>query len=264
MDTREMWVPLKGAVKIFEAGLQSKTWDFHRMPHFITTMHCEGCNMGEAYTLHVIEALRALTVEIPSREVEKAFRIAWLNIVFQIEDEASSESNKKVKWYSEHHDNLLDYIRLVEEKAPVEWDCHWKADEKLVQANLRITELDAKLNGLQKELAVLQKQDKRTSINWGNSFNFSDSESEATSGRSSQKRKKGQVFPPSITYGGFFPDEASMLVPVDEQMLMILASASAPVVGPQATPPVGILTHIKDCSSLGEGWPPHFSNRNVT
>ena len=124
MDTSKMRVLFKSAAKIFKAGLQSKTWDILGRPHFVTAMHCEGCNMGEAYTLHVIEALRALTVEIPSREVEKAFRIAWLNIVFQIEDEASSESNKKVKWYSEHHDNLLDYIRLVEEKAPIEWDCH--------------------------------------------------------------------------------------------------------------------------------------------
>ena len=113
------------------------------------------------------------------------------------------------------------------------------ADKKLAQANLRITELEAKLTGLQKELAVLQKQDKRTPINQGNLFNFSDSESEATSGRSSQKRKKGQAFPPALSYGGFFPDEAGMLVPVDDQMPMMLASASTPVVGLQATPLVG-------------------------
>ena len=93
-----------------------------------------------------------------------------------------------------------------------------------MQANLRITELEAKLAGLQKELAVLQKQDKRTPINQGNSFNFSDSESEATSSRSSQKRKKGQAFPPSISYGGFFPNETGM---------------SVLVVGPQATPLMG-------------------------
>ena len=66
-----------------------------------------------------------------------------------------------------------------------------KADEKLAQANLRITELEAKLMGLQKELALLQKQDKRTPIDQGNSFDFSDSKSEAMSSRSSWKRKKG-------------------------------------------------------------------------
>ena len=114
-----------------------------------------------------------------------------------------------------------------------------------MQANLRITELDAKLNGLQKELAVLQKQDKRTPIDQGNSFDFSDSELEATSGRSSQKRKKGQAFPPAISYGGFFPDEAGMLVLVDEQMPMILASTPAPVVGPQATPLTGHLPTLR-------------------
>ena len=35
-------------------------------------------------------------VEIPSREVEKAFRIAWPNIVHHIEDEASSELDKRI------------------------------------------------------------------------------------------------------------------------------------------------------------------------
>ena len=73
MDTSKMRVLLKGVAKIFEAGLQSKTWDIHGMPHFVTTMHCNGCDTCEAYALHVIEALRVLTVEILSREVEKAF-----------------------------------------------------------------------------------------------------------------------------------------------------------------------------------------------
>ena len=63
-------------------------------------------------------------VEILSREVKKAFHITWLNIVHQIEDEASSESNKKVEWYSDCHDNLMDNVRLVEEKAATERDHH--------------------------------------------------------------------------------------------------------------------------------------------
>ena len=164
MDTSEMWGPLKGAVKIFEAGLQSQTWDIHGMPHFITTTHCEGCNMCKVYALHIVEVSRAPTVEIPSREVKKAFRIAWPNIVCQIEDEVSLESDKKVEWYSDHHDNLMDDIRLAEEKASTEQDCRWKADKKLAQANSKIAELEAKLAGLQRELAVLLSQDKRTPI----------------------------------------------------------------------------------------------------
>ena len=96
MDTSETRVLLQGAVKIFEAGLKSETWDIHGMPQFITTTHREGCDMCEAYTLHVVEVSKALTVEIPSREVEKAFQTAWPNIVHHIEDEASSESDKKV------------------------------------------------------------------------------------------------------------------------------------------------------------------------
>ena len=124
MDTSELRVLLQGAVKIFEAGLKSKTWDIHRMPQFITTTHHEGCEMCDVYTSHVVKALEASTVEIPSREVEKAFQMAWLNIVHHIEDEASSVLDKKVEWYSDCHDNLTDDVRMAENKASTERDHH--------------------------------------------------------------------------------------------------------------------------------------------
>ena len=120
MDTSEMRVPLQGAVKIFKAGLKSKTWDIHGMPQFIMTTHREGCETCDAYMLHVVKASEASTVEILSMEVEKAFQIAWPNIVHHIEDEASSVSDKKVEWYSDCHDNLTDDIRMVENKASAE------------------------------------------------------------------------------------------------------------------------------------------------
>ena len=123
MDISEMQVLLKGVVKIFEARLQSKAWDIHEMPHFVTTMHREGCNMCEAYALHVIEASKVLMVEILPREVKKAFCTTWPNIVCHIEGEASSESDKKVEWYSNCHNNLTDDIVLAEEKASAERDC---------------------------------------------------------------------------------------------------------------------------------------------
>ena len=120
MDTSETRVLLQGAAKIFEAGLKSKTWDIHRMPQFITMTHREGCETCDTYTSHVIKASEASMVEIPSREVEKVFQIAWPNIIHHIEDEASSESDKKVEWYSDCHDNLTDDIRMAENKASVE------------------------------------------------------------------------------------------------------------------------------------------------
>ena len=120
MDTSKTRVLLQGAVKIFKAGLKSKTWDIHRMPQFITTTHHEGCEMCDAYTSHIVKASEALMVETPSREVEKAFQIAWPNIVHHIEDEASSVSDKKVEWYSDCHNNLTDDVRMVENKASAE------------------------------------------------------------------------------------------------------------------------------------------------
>ena len=75
MNTSEMGVPLQGAAKIFEAGLKSKTWDIHGMPHFITTTHCEGCDMCKAYALHVVEVSKAPMVEILPREVERPSKL---------------------------------------------------------------------------------------------------------------------------------------------------------------------------------------------
>ena len=98
---------------------------------------------------------------------------------------------KKVKWYSNRHNNLTDNIRMAENKASTEQDGCWKADKKLAQANSKITELVAKLAELQQELTVLQMQDKRMPIVWGNTYNFSGSDSEPTSSWSSRKRKKG-------------------------------------------------------------------------
>ena len=87
------------------------------MPQFITTTHHEGCDMCDAYASHIVEASKASTVEIPSRVVEKAFQITWPNIVCHLEDEASSVLDKKVKWYSDHHDNLTNNVRMVENKT---------------------------------------------------------------------------------------------------------------------------------------------------
>ena len=120
MDTSETRVLLQGVVKIFKAGLKSKTWDIHGMPRFITTTHHEGCEMCDMYASHIVEASKASTVEIPSREVKKAFWIAWLNIICHIEDEASSESDKKVEWYSDRHDNLTDDVRMAENNTSTE------------------------------------------------------------------------------------------------------------------------------------------------
>ena len=124
-----------------------------------------------------------------------------------------------------------------------------------MQANSKITELEAKLAELQQELTVLQMQDKRMPIIWGDPYNFLGSDSKPTSGQLSQKRKKGQAFLPAISYGGFFPSEASMLVLADEQMLMMLASSSQAVglqtTLPQVNPPMSRIT-----PPWGKGDPP--------
>ena len=71
MDTSETRVPLQGAVKIFKAGLKSKTWDIHRMPQFITMTHREGCEMCDTYALHIVKASELSMVEILSGRSKK-------------------------------------------------------------------------------------------------------------------------------------------------------------------------------------------------
>ena len=85
-------------------------------------------------------------------------------------------------------------------------------------------------------------------------YGFSGSDLEPTSGQSSWKRKKGQVFPLAISYGGFFPSKASTLVLADELMLMMASSSQA--VGSQTTlppvhPPTSRITPL-----WGKGDPP--------
>ena len=124
-----------------------------------------------------------------------------------------------------------------------------------MQANSKITEPEAKLMSFQKELTVLLLEDKRMPIDWGDLFNLSDLGSETMSGRSSQKGKKGQAFPPSFNYGGFFPDEAGTSVPVDEQMPAMPASSSQ-AVGSQTTLLLGHPPTSRVTPTWGKGDPP--------
>ena len=86
-------------------------------------------------------------------------------------------------------------------------------------------------------------------------YRFLGSDSEPTSGRSSWKRKKGQVFPPAISYGGFFLNEASTSVLADELMPMMPASTSQ-AVGSQTTLPLVHLPTLRITPPWGKDDPP--------
>ena len=92
-------------------------------------------------------------------------------------------------------------------------------------------------------------------INRDDLYGFSGSDSEPTSSRLSQKRKKGQVFLPAISYRGFFPSEASTLVLADELMPMMLASSSQ-AVGSQTTLPQVNPPMSRIAPPWGKGDPP--------
>ena len=86
-------------------------------------------------------------------------------------------------------------------------------------------------------------------------YGFSGSDSEPTSGQLSRKRKKGQAFPLAISYRGFFPSEASMLVLADKPMPMMLASSSQ-AVGSQTTLPQVNPPTLRIAPPWGKGDPP--------
>ena len=88
-----------------------------------------------------------------------------------------------------------------------------------------------------------------------NPYGFLGSDSEPTSGRSSQKRKKSQAFPLAISYGGFFLSEASMSVLADEPMLMMPASSSQ-AVGSQTPLPLVNPPTLRIAPLWGKGDPP--------
>ena len=124
-----------------------------------------------------------------------------------------------------------------------------------MQANLKLAELEVKLAELQQELIVLQMQDKRMPIIWDDPYDFSGSDSEPTSGQSSQKREKSQAFPPAISYGGFFPSDASRLVLANEQRPTMIASSSQ-AVGAQTTLPLVHPPKSRIIPPWGKGDPP--------
>ena len=100
-----------------------------------------------------------------------------------------------------------------------------------------------------------EQYDKRTPIVQDDQYGFLGSDSEPTSGRLIQKRKKGQAFPTAISYGGFFPSEASMSVLADELMPMMLASSSQ-AVGSQTTLPQVNPPTSRIAPPWGKGDPP--------
>ena len=92
-------------------------------------------------------------------------------------------------------------------------------------------------------------------IVWDDQYGFLGSDSEPTSGRLSWKRKKGQAFPPAISYGGFFLSKASMSVLADEPMPMMPASLSQ-AVGSQTTLPQVNPPTSRIAPPWGKGDPP--------
>ena len=92
-------------------------------------------------------------------------------------------------------------------------------------------------------------------IFWQDQYGFLGSDSEPTSGQLSGKRKKGKAFPPAISYGGFFPSEASMLVLADEPMPMMPASSSQ-AVGSETSLPLVHPPTSRITPPWGKGDPP--------
>ena len=72
---------MKGAAKVFAKRRLELSWQIEGVPRFITTTHRDKCSLCEQYAEHAVAALEKLTVEIPSHQIELAFRTAWPRVV---------------------------------------------------------------------------------------------------------------------------------------------------------------------------------------
>ena len=75
-----------------------------------------------------------------------------------------------------------------------------------MQANSKITELEAKLTELQQELTVLQMQDKRMPIARDDLYGFSGSDSETHFWLIELEKKEGPGIPASHQLRGLLPE----------------------------------------------------------
>ena len=82
---------LKGAAKVFAKQWLESSWQIQGVPGFITTTHRDECSLCEQYAEHAVAASEKPMVELPSHQIELAFRTAWPRVVEHIEDNAMDD-----------------------------------------------------------------------------------------------------------------------------------------------------------------------------
>ena len=70
-------------------------------------------------------------VEIPSHQIELAFRTAWPQVVEHIEDDAMDEAHGKLSWYRDRYQDAVKNMKSLQEQLDSKKKCCRKAESKL-------------------------------------------------------------------------------------------------------------------------------------
>ena len=107
------------------------SWQIEGVPGFITTTHRDECLLCEQYAEHAVGASEKPMVEIPSHQIELAFRTAWPLVVEHIEDEAVDEAHSKLSWYRDRYQDAVKNAKSLQEQLDSKKELCRKVESKL-------------------------------------------------------------------------------------------------------------------------------------
>ena len=122
---------LKGATKVFVKRRLESLWQIEGVLGFITTTHRDECSLCEQYAEHAVAASEKLMVEIPSHQIELAFRTAWLHVVEHIEDDAMDEAHSKLSWYHDRYQDAVKNAKSLQEQLDSDKEHRCKVESEL-------------------------------------------------------------------------------------------------------------------------------------
>ena len=93
--------------------------------------HRDECTLCEQYAEHAVVVSEKPTVEIPSHQIELAFRTVWPRVMECIEVDAMDEAHGKLSWYRDRYQDTIKNTKSVQEQLDSKKECHRKAESKL-------------------------------------------------------------------------------------------------------------------------------------
>ena len=93
--------------------------------------HRDECSLCEQYAKHTVAVSEKPTVEIPSHQIELAFRTVWPRMVEHIENNAVDKAYGKSSWYHDRYQDAVKNTKSLQEQLDSEKECHRKVESEL-------------------------------------------------------------------------------------------------------------------------------------